>query len=218
MKQVETCTSCSKKFECTDDNEIEVENRNFGEGNTYKCSCGHQDKYPLTEQSLIPFTIDEVCEVVNDLRSGTDNRYLIGTVDLKIGDTKKCKKCGNITDVVAYNGLCDYDSNYSTMCQVCDGGKYDKWYESCGDDGCEIHDDDLDIEKMRKEDKEFSDKDKILDLIFERYPPINDGVLELDRMAYMFESMWGKGSTVDAWGDVFTRFMNYCARHDILTK
>lgn len=202
------CTFCNRKFECTEENK--ENGKHIGE-NKYKCTnCGKTDSYPLSEGNMVSFTIDEIIQNVNDLKEGKDNKYLIGKVELKVGDIKKCEQCGRVTDVVKYNGLMDYCKNFSTMC-VCRKKENDKdWFEECDDDF-------IDKDELRKEKKDFRKRDEIIELIFDRYPPKNDGILELDRMAYMFGELY-HGSINDSRAFVFDDFMRYCAENNILTK
>lgn len=172
------------------------------------------------EDTILPKTIEDVIEITEDLKNGRNNKFLVGSVDLKIGDLKKCGKCGNITDVVEYNGCLSYEKNVSTQCE-CDRDSYEKWFEPCGIDKCNekkrcgFHKR-INIEKERKEYEEFKKKRDIIKTIFEKCPPVNDGVMELDRIAYMFGHLCDGLSINDSRSYIFSDFMLYCARKGIL--
>lgn len=225
MKVINKCKSCGKDFECTRENEVQSEPRsNFEQGTLYECLyCKHIDPYPLTSESMHPFTLDETILIVKDLISGKNNKYLHGKVDLKIGDYKKCDDCGNITNVVAYNGLFEYDANCSTLCECSSYAKHDDWYEPCGTSTCndvlkcDFHKG-IDTKKERTEHEDFTKRRSIVKSIFNAFPPKNDGILELDRMAYMFGAIYGEGSINDNRSWVFDDFMLYCARNNIIQK
>ncbi len=222
MKQVVLCITCDTKFECTLDNVIDKPRKKGEDGYSYKCPNGHIKNYPFTEKSFVKHTVDEAIDIVKCLQEGKNNKYLISDVDLKIGDFKKCEECGNITDVVIYNGLMDYDANCSTECGCSRECRDTRWWRSdCKDDKCGFHGE-LDIPKLEREQDDYEARDKILNEIFEKCPPVNDSVIELDKIAFLFgetkkmKDSVGNGSTVDIRSYVFGRFITYCAKHDLI--
>ncbi len=214
------CTGCNKIFDLTNENEIPFNPKNaeeFNKPRKYKCTfCGIENED--TKTNWRPYTIEEAIETTKCLQEGKNHKLIIGDVDLKIGDVKKCKQCGYVTDVVDYNGCMAADANFSIMCPKCDTKEeYDDWFEHCGADKCEMHDD-LDIQKLRAEHNDFKIRFGIVKKIFEVAPPKNDGILELDRMIYMFVAMYGKANIGDGYIWVADEFMRYCAQHGLLTK
>lgn len=174
------------------------------------------------DDKIIPLELEELVEEIKCLQEGRDYEHVIGKVDLKIGDVKKCRDCGEITDLVSYDGLFDHDSNYSTECECSRIKRMGEkpWYEPCDDDDdddCDFHKD-LDVVKLRKEDEVYRKVDEINKIIFDRLPPVNDGILEFDRMVHMFKELFVNCNTPDAMLYVHTPFQLYCARNGLITK
>lgn len=217
MKWIGKCKKCKKDFECTKENEDHDYKSKFPI-HRYRCyHCDHLDSYELEGMRYEPFTIDEAVKMVKDLKEGRDNKYVIGRVDLKVGHEKKCKKCGKITDVVVYNGCMDYNENCSTVCSCEEKSYLEDWFEPCDDKDCEFHKR-IDAKKFRDERDDYAVRDDIIEQIFEAYPPENDGAIELDRIAHMFDLMYGKDSINGCRAYVFDRFIRYCAEKELLTK
>lgn len=212
-KWIFICKKCNKEFEGTTENQEHKDGRFH-----YRCTyCNYLDYYEIEEENYRSLTIDEAVEVAKCLKEGRDHKYLEGHVDLPIGHEKKCKKCGRLTDVVEYNSCLGYSENYSTMCS-CEEKPYpEDWFEPCDDKDCEFHKN-VDTEKFRKEKDDYKVRDDIIEQIFEKYPPENDGILELDRIAYIFNTVYGKESTNGSRAYVFDSFMIYCAEKGMLRK
>jgi predicted RNA-binding Zn-ribbon protein involved in translation (DUF1610 family) len=204
MKEVDACPECNIIFECTNEN---------SSGSGYKCPKGHLINKKKLNMEFVPLTVDEAQEYAISLERGETHKYHIGTVGRKVGDILKCEVCGRVTDVVEYDGLTN-DENTNVLC-VCQED-HDKWYEPCGDSSCEFHRD-LDIDRFRKEDEEDKVIDDLMAEIFEKYPPKSDRILELNRIIFLFSNSYGKEGTGMHYIYVSSKFINYCAEHDLLT-
>jgi len=215
------CTSCNKIFDIIEENRIRKDIENLEDitngYSKYKCTfCGAENQDGEGKSEWRPFTVEEALETAKCLQEARNHKLIIGNVDLKIGEIKKCRKCGKITDVVDYNGIMSYEKNFSTQCDVCyKEDEYDDWFEHCGEDGCKMHDG-LNVEKLRAERDDFKVRRNIVKKIFEVAPPKNDGILELNRIIYMFSSMYGKDNIGGAYIWVSDTFLKYCAEHGLL--
>lgn len=206
MKQVGTCPECKQEFECTNENE-------YSDG--YECTKGHLSKRCDLNTNFVPLTVDEAQEYAEFLERGETHKYHIGIVGKKVGDIDNCEKCGKITDVIEYGGLTN-NKNTSTMC-ACEEHEHDKWYESCGDSDCDVHGD-LDVEELKKENEEYEARMELIREIFDKYPPKNDGILELCRIMFLFGNSWGKENTGGNYIYIHDEFIKYCADHNLLTR
>lgn len=198
MKQVGTCPECKQEFECTNENQ-------YSSG--YKCPKGHLSERDDLNTNFAPLTVDEAQECAEFLERGETHKYHVGIVGRKVGDIVNCKKCGKITDVVEYDGLTNNGNTFMEC--TCEESKHDKWYDSLGE---------LEAGEFRKEDKVFEAKRKLVREIFDKYPPKNDGILELWRIMFLFGNSWGKGNTGDNYIWVSDEFVEYCAEHNLLTR
>lgn len=162
-------------------------------------------------------TMTELLQVVKDLQEARQNKNLVGNVELKIGEMKICDDCHKIKDVVAYNGICDYDTNWGVECECSTRDKDVEWWKPCKEnDDCDFHKD-LDVEEIQKEQDDYKKRDKTVEAIFLNAPPKNDSILELDRIAYMFGHLYNC-STNDSRAFVFDNVMRYCAKNGLITK
>jgi len=205
MKKIGVCPKCHDKFECTNDNEY-----SYG---YYKCPQGHLSNTCDLNTDYFPLTVDEAQEYAEFLEKGETHKYHIGVVGRKVGDIINCKKCGKITSVVEYDGLTN-DKNTFIEC-TCEANESDKRYEPCGDSDCELHKD-ICFEKFKKEEEEHEVKRKLIKEILEKYPPKNDGILELNRIIFLFSNCYIKDNTGGYFISVHDEFTEYCAKHDLL--
>ena len=162
-------------------------------------------------------TITEILQVVKDLQEAKPNKHLVGKVELKIGDLKKCRNCGEVLDVVAYNGIMDYDTNVSPECECSGRDKNEEWWKPCKDESnCDFHKD-LDVDRIQAEHDDYKRRDEAIQAIFLNAPPKNDGLLELDRIAFMFGHLYNS-SINDSRAFVFDAVIKYCAINGLITK
>ncbi len=182
-----------------------------------KCfTCRCINEYYYNEMEHIELTLNDMVYIVKCLKEGKDHPHLIGHVNLKIGKTKRCDRCGKITDVVTYNGIFNYDSDCSTECE-CSKIDNDDVIESCKDKDCKFHNT-VPIEQLKKEHFDSKARQIEINNILNYFPPRGDGILELDKIAYVFYNTTKLPVTInDARAFVFDDFMLYCARNDLIS-
>lgn len=144
-------------------------------------------------------TMEKAIGMADVLRDGGEHPVK-GVIECAVGCIKRCKR-GHVEHVVHYNDIMAHKRNVSSTCRICDPD----------DDMPEC----LDTEENRMLTRSF----RLIDRILRASPPKNDGILELDRIAYIYHMMSVSEdiSIDDARADVFDPFMLECARRGVLT-
>ena len=214
MKQRGFCITCKKKVKpdsTTEFKTIETDSTEIIEREAiHKYSCPIcKGEINSKDVKLIQFTMKECLKVAKCLQDAKPHADVIGKIDMKIGDLKKCNKCGRITDVVGWTGCMEHDSNCSSTCEVCEVEYY---RDDLLPDECYSNVEEKTFYKNYKE------TGKILNKVFEVAPPKNDSILEFERIVWFVFHLSKKKSTLDIRNEIFDRFICKCGELGLITK
>ena len=173
---------------------------------------------PEKDVSLINFNLNECLIVANCLQNAINHQDITGDVDCKIGDVKKCNKCGKITDVVMYNGCLEHCSNTTSSCSTCYEGITGKL------------DGDTEIKSASKEDRKwmlecvesekmYKELHSILEDIMSATPPVSDSVVELEKVTNAVRYLLDYKYKINEYElEVEQQFINKCAELGLVNK
>lgn len=206
MKQRAVCVTCetkvkpnstSKLIQDKEDPCITIMDHNYS---CPECEGKIDEKSVKWEH----FDTNEAMKVLDCLQKGHEHQDVIGGVDLKIGDTKTCRQCGNITDVVIYTGCIGSAKNSSSACRFCDNNAVLKGGEDF-------------IEEYNNSCKMYKKLDKVLDNLFVKFPPQSDSIFELYKIAHKVMPEMSKYDLPEYMLYITHRFLIKCAELDLIT-
>ena len=220
MKQRAYCKTCDGTVKP----DSEIVTRNSKDDSCYmtcdtKYSCPDcKGVIPEKDVKFQNFDFNECLTVVNCLQNANDHQDITGDVDCKVGDIKKCRECGRVTDVVMYNGCLEHCSNTSSTCSVCYEGvsekleKKGKSLESVAEENRGWMKDIIESEKMYKE--VYGVQAEIMSVA----PPASDSVMELEKVAEAVKAeIDGKYKFEEYELAVESQFINTCAELGLIS-
>ena len=233
MKERAYCKKCEKDIKpdseikssklnkddpCSNNDMISVGDSNVVCSTEYTCpDC----KSVILEKdvTVTSFKFNECLIVANCLQNAINHKDIIGDVGYKIGDIKKCKECGKITDVVMYNGCLDYCSNTHSSCSACYDGISGKLEKECKSLESVAKEDRKWMKEVVESEKMYKEVYGVQTEIMSVSPPASDSVVELERVSEAVKTVIdGKYKFEEYELAVEDQFINKCAELGLISK
>ena len=183
----------------------------------YKCpDCN--GVIPEKDVTLTKFNFNECLTVANCLQKAINHQDIIGDVDHKIGDIKKCRECGKVTDVVFYNGCLEHCSNTSSTCSACYTGVTKKLDNPDALKSVSKEDHDW-MQECIESEKMYKEVYSVVENIMSTTPPISDSVVELEKVTNTAREILDSKYKIDEYELALeNQFINKCAELDLIDK